>query len=156
RRAGLSRAATAAPQRHAPRAARCVIAGSLPQFPAENQGKRPTRATTAQARVCVRTRKSPRQNRAHAWSGDGHKLAFRTSRTLGVIAPGHLPVYSAIPHPGRRAPMPESNAGILPDLLRRHESEILDEWLREIGSLGLRRSDVIREVDLRTEAKEFI
>jgi rsbT co-antagonist protein RsbR len=52
--------------------------------------------------------------------------------------------------------MPESNAGILPDLLRRHESEILDEWLREIGSLGLRRSDVIREVDLRTEAKEFI
>src|SRR5689334_18088408 len=44
----------------------------------------------------------------------------------------------------------------LPDLLRRHENEILTDWLRQQQSSSSVRANVLREGDLREQARAFL
>jgi rsbT co-antagonist protein RsbR len=44
----------------------------------------------------------------------------------------------------------------LPDILRRHESEILSEWVRQQLSTTSTRSNALREPDLREQARTFL
>ena len=45
---------------------------------------------------------------------------------------------------------------ILPDIVKRHEAELLAEWARELQSADVRRDDLIRESELREQCREFL
>ncbi len=45
--------------------------------------------------------------------------------------------------------------GVISDVIRKHESELLAEWLKEMAP-ATRRSDLMKDVDVRSEAREFI
>jgi rsbT co-antagonist protein RsbR len=44
----------------------------------------------------------------------------------------------------------------IPSLLRRHESEILNDWVRQLLAAGPLRSRAIRETELREQCREFL
>ena len=44
----------------------------------------------------------------------------------------------------------------IPDVVRRHEAELLADWLRELQSADARRNDLIRESELREQCREFL
>jgi len=49
-----------------------------------------------------------------------------------------------------------NSASRLPELLRRHEGEILADWIRQQQSSGAVRSNVIKEGDLREQSRAFL
>jgi rsbT co-antagonist protein RsbR len=48
------------------------------------------------------------------------------------------------------------SASRLPEILRRHESEILADWIRQQQSSGAVRGNVIKEADLREQCRAFL
>ncbi|HEX6881499.1 MAG TPA: STAS domain-containing protein [Terriglobales bacterium] len=45
--------------------------------------------------------------------------------------------------------------GIISDVIRKYESELVSDWLKEMAPTT-RRSDLMKDVDVRSEAKEFV
>ena len=46
-------------------------------------------------------------------------------------------------------------ASRLPELIKQHEKEIFDDWMRSQLSSGTRRSDLLKEGDLREQSRQF-
>ena len=51
--------------------------------------------------------------------------------------------------------MSASTDGVIARILKAHEAELLDEWVRE-QSAGLRSGSKIKESDLRNQSSEFL
>ena len=51
---------------------------------------------------------------------------------------------------------PGKTASRIPDIVSRHEAELLDDWLKEQATAGSRRDDLIHEGELREQCREFL
>jgi rsbT co-antagonist protein RsbR len=52
--------------------------------------------------------------------------------------------------------MESRNGTLLPGLLKKHESALVEEWLAEMAASGVRRDDLMKESELRGQAREFV
>jgi rsbT co-antagonist protein RsbR len=52
--------------------------------------------------------------------------------------------------------MSQNGAGRIPELLAKHEAELLEKWIEEQKRAGINRRDLMTDVELREQSAEFI
>jgi rsbT co-antagonist protein RsbR len=97
-----------------------------------------------------------RRRRAPSAANSGRTLEGLPQRLLRATAARDAAMRVPAEALGRGADVSDRPTTVLREIITTHQTDLLEDWLRELGSASTRRTDLIRDAEVREQATEFL